>query len=210
MAPLDTPPQTWHARLLAELTRDKKKTALLSGLLLLAAILGVRMLVQGSGPSTAGAEPAVVAKGGGAMPAVTQAGAPTAALAAANAGKSTPFAGGDLRPVRGHPKIEQDIFAPKLHLFPLEQEAKPVAAPAPVPVAQPVDQAKVHQEAILAKAKGLSLQSTIVSSQPKAIINGQLVGAGDLVDGFKVVQVTAHACVVVRDGVQVTLEMKDQ
>ena len=208
MIPLGTTRQTWQDRLWAELKRDKKKTSLMAGLLVLAAILGVRMLVQGSGPTPADAEETAVSRPGGTMPGPTPAGAPSAPLASAEAGKTALFGGADPRPAGARPKIVQDIFAPKLDLFPLEKEPTPVAAPAPAP--QPVDQEKIQREAVLAKAKGLTLQSTIVSSRPKAIINGQLAGVGDAVDGFQVVQVTAHACVVVRDGVQVTLEMKDQ
>jgi hypothetical protein len=54
------------------------------------------------------------------------------------------------------------------------------------------------------------LQSTIISDDPRAVINGQFVGAGELIEGFKVVEVTAKACVLVQDGVRVRLEILDR
>jgi hypothetical protein len=105
--------------------------------------------------------------------------------------------------------ITQDIFAMKVDFYPQDHEAN-VVAEAVTPTSQPVDANLVRAATIQAKAKTLTLQSTMISAKPKAIINGQLVGLADTIQGFKVVEVTARSCTLVQDGVQIQLDMKDE
>jgi len=67
---------------------------------------------------------------------------------------------------------------------------------------------QARRKRIQAEAGQLVLQSTIVGSSPMAIINGHVVRAGKSIEGFRVLQVTSHACVVEKDGVKVTLRIK--
>ena len=198
-------PTGWKDRLLGELRRDKKKTALMGVLLLVAVPLGVRAVLQSTGgaPAPVQAEAAAAAP---AMPAVSAAPAvPAAAPAAPQAGAP---GGAALKSLQARTEVSQDIFAVKLQYFPQEQE--PNVAVAAVPATQAVDANLVRAAAVRARAKALLLQSTIISQRPQAIINGQLVGVKDTIQGFEVVEVSARSCILVQDGVRVHLDMKDE
>jgi len=195
----------WTQRLLGELQRDKKKTAVLLGLLAVAGFLGVRAIWSISS-SPAGAAGAVVtsvspaAPGNGAAPSAEGA----LAQAAAKAAPAFP------RPAAPRRAASRDLFALQLDDYPVAQESKAALGAQTQPASQPVDPEQMQVEAIQAQARGLSLQSTILSATPRAIINEQLVGVGDKVQGFQVVEVSNRACVLVQDGVRVRLLMKDQ
>jgi hypothetical protein len=212
-------------RILAELRVDKKKTAIMGALLLVAVGLGARAVIKMSGGETPAAAQAGVVPGAIAMPAVSAApsaspaGLPTvpspdfAQAPSPSPSAATPagmgLASASLKTLRPRAKITQDIFALKLDYFPLDQEAN---APATVAIAttQAVDANIVRASAVQAKAKALVLQSTIISQRPKAVINGQIVGVKDTILGFEVVEVTGRSCVLELDGVQVRLAMKDE
>lgn len=75
------------------------------------------------------------------------------------------------------------------------------------------DQIKERQklvEALRAQAQDLTLEGTILGSNPRAWINGVLVGVGQSVDptGFKVVRIESRQVFIERDGVQLELSMK--
>jgi hypothetical protein len=195
-------PQTgWTQRLLADVRRDRKKTALMCGLLVVAAIVVLRAVLKDSAPAPAAGETAVV--GEGSLPGPSpQKPAPPPAPAEGAARRAAP------KVLQARHKISQDLFAIQLKYFPQDPDAKAGVAPAPTSQAADSEQARVA--AIRAKAQTLSLQSTIISSTPRAVINGQLVGVGEWTQGFQVIEVTARACVLVQDGVRVQLDMKDQ
>ena len=74
---------------------------------------------------------------------------------------------------------------------------------------QPDGRAKRRE--IFAQAQALSLQSTIISDVPMAIINGCVVRLGErTASGFEVIEISACACTVMKDGVKVTLEIIGQ
>ena len=53
------------------------------------------------------------------------------------------------------------------------------------------------------RATRLKLHSTVMNSgHPKALVNGTLLGEGDMIDGFKVIRIEAHRIVVEREGVR--------
>ena len=51
----------------------------------------------------------------------------------------------------------------------------------------------------------LRFTGSILGDQPKAIVNGRLYRKGDLVGGFRILQIEKHQIVVERDGVSVRL-----
>jgi hypothetical protein len=51
------------------------------------------------------------------------------------------------------------------------------------------------------------LQSTFIGSTPTAVVNGRVLRVGESINGFKVVEITARACVVEQGEVKVRLEM---
>ena len=73
----------------------------------------------------------------------------------------------------------------------------------------PVEQAdEVTTEEMVARAKALlELQSTIVGTRARALINGVLVSKGQKIQGFTLVEVLDRKVVLEMNGIQVELEM---
>jgi hypothetical protein len=57
------------------------------------------------------------------------------------------------------------------------------------------------RENIRQLAEKLNLQSTMMSASPKALINGELVGEGDVVASFRVLRIEAQKIVIEREGI---------
>jgi hypothetical protein len=68
------------------------------------------------------------------------------------------------------------------------------------------DQEKVKHilvENLQSQAARLKLQSTVMKNgDPKAMVNGTLVGAGDTIAGFRVVKIEAKRIIVEREGIK--------
>ncbi len=62
-------------------------------------------------------------------------------------------------------------------------------------------------ENLQTQAARLKLQSTLLGNTPTALVNGQLVKAGDCIDGFTVVQIESRKIVVQQDGVTLDIAM---
>lgn len=193
-------------RIAAEFRRDKKKSIALGLLLLVAVIMAIHLASEDSSPSRARAAAKAVVR-----PIRTE-------------GPSTPAARESGTRARWLSKqesrsaeITRDIFAPNPAYFPPEQkprtEAKVVREPGKggatsKPAGPPVPDPKEVERTVLAQAGSLEVQSTIASDDPTAIINGVVLRRGDWINGFRVVEITAGACVVAKKGVKVTLRMK--
>jgi hypothetical protein len=67
-----------------------------------------------------------------------------------------------------------------------------------------------NQKANYIKAAAeLKLQSTMMGAQqPKALVNGELVGEGDVVADFRVVKIEARRVIVEREGIRLEIQMK--
>jgi hypothetical protein len=63
-------------------------------------------------------------------------------------------------------------------------------------------------ENIREQAAQLKLQTTIMGASPKALVNGQLVGEGDVVAFFRIVKITARGMVIEREGIKLEIQMK--
>ena len=59
-----------------------------------------------------------------------------------------------------------------------------------------------------AKAAELRLESTMMGPQPKAMVNGELVGEGDAVASFRVLKIEARRIIVEREGIRLEIQMK--
>jgi hypothetical protein len=67
------------------------------------------------------------------------------------------------------------------------------------------DQMKEHRarvETLRAEAARLKVQSTLMGASPKALVNGRLVGVGDVVASFRVSRIEARRIVVEREGIK--------
>jgi hypothetical protein len=192
MTPEETGALSLKVRLVAELGRDKKKSAILGALLVVAMVLVARMAVGQFVPSSAkGASRRSIALAG-------VADASGGSAAAENPAKGQQAGKGP----KG--KVTRDIFALDLNAFP-----RPGAADM-VKVVRGANEGRLSAEQVrvLQEAQTLVLQSTIVGRRPAAMINGCVVGLGGTVARFHVVEVDADWCVVEKDGVRVTLRMQ--
>ncbi len=200
--------------LVAELLRDKKKTAILSVLVVVGVIMAVRLIGKDS-PATAQAQAII----------------PAAASPAVDV--TLPKPEDVLKSIEDRKKDPDKVRVFKRDLFRVNEDlytllASPVAAqPAPTtqkagPTFDPVAERKARAERVEQQAKFLCLQITIVSDNPTAIINGDPFGIGDTVTAvvkdsqggeskaeFKVARIGAKVCTVVRDGVSVELRMRE-
>jgi hypothetical protein len=184
----------WVGRIKAELVRDKKKTLVLSGLLIVAAVVLGRLVIPSSGPQTVSGAVAVASSGDARGPRPehvqpTDQGEPRERLEL------------------GPRQITRDIFKPEIEMFPPAERVRTVqhvATSGPSPQDDELLARRVAHQ-----ASSLSLQSTILGSSPTAIVNNRVLTVGDWISNFEVIEITSRTCVVRKDGVKVTLEMSN-
>jgi hypothetical protein len=66
---------------------------------------------------------------------------------------------------------------------------------------------EVLRENLRLQAAQLKIQSTVMGASPKALINGELVGEGDVVASFRVSRIEARRVVVEREGIKLELRL---
>lgn len=196
----------WHRQLMLELRRDKKKAFALGVLVILAGVLGIRLAMRhGTPPRARAAAKAVVApiRAEGASP------------RPARIGPGNPDWLAKLRADRG--EITRDMFRPNPAYFPpdvktqTDVKIEPGPSKAETQPARPqAPDPREQQLAIMAQARSLNLQSTVVSEgkTSTAIINNLVLRKGDWINDFQIVEITARTVVVAKKEVKVTLQMK--
>ncbi|MFA6133707.1 MAG: hypothetical protein WC869_06785 [Phycisphaerae bacterium] len=173
-------------QLLDELKRDKKKALTLGVLLCVGLVVFGKLIFKGV-PSSAAAAPLVVA----ASPAPTE----PALTNSADESAVDPSRDKYLREI--DTTIQRDIFSAPAGLFPSGVAAS----------VQPDN----HDEAAKAaddQVRGMTLQSTILSASPTAIINGKVLKIGSQIGGFQVMEITSGSVTLEKADVKVVLEMK--
>jgi hypothetical protein len=214
------------SQVLSALKRDPKKTGAMLALAVLLAFMVVRTFGPGK-PKRAWAGTTVSSSSGGLA-------SPTGAAAggAGGSGKNAtdPQAARDghinpyLRKWADAPvsQISRNLFAIRLEYFPVDgpkTNAADVRERADdgfwvrleKSLALQADQRdkRENQKANYIKAAGdLKLQSTVMGPQPKALVNGELVGEGDVVAEFRVVRIEARRVIVEREGIRLEIQMK--
>jgi hypothetical protein len=198
----------WKQRLTAELKRDKKKAAILGVLVVVAGVVGGRMLISRESPPKARASvkaEAVQAP----RPAEPTAWPSLTAPPRAAAPQTRTERQRHLQQLQYD--FHRDIFEPNLDFFvPADASANRTS---PEAVADQDEEAQQHEaevQVIRAQAKALMLQSTMLGAVPTAMINDRVLRVGDWVNGFEVVQIGSGECVLEKNGVRVRLEMKLQ
>ena len=203
MAGVDHDNPNWKERFVAEMKADKKRAAVLGCVAVVALIVGGRLIVKNLPISKAGAalsdvQPSAVVVESDPMASFRDQFAAPSAKGGREVSPAVPTA---------RREITRDIFAPKLDFYPPDQEAPAVTKVSPV--APAIDANVLQAQSVRAQARSLVLQSTIISSRPTAIVNGQVLGVGDWINGFEVVEITARACAVAKKGIRVQLEMSE-
>lgn len=179
-------------RLVAELKRDSKRVAVLGVLMVVLVALAGREALRQTRPSTARAAAARLAP---ARPAGDKTLPPGA--------RQTPDTEAKVDLGLHRLTVDRDLFTPDPVYFPSRHTA---SAPK-IKVVDPAAKIEAAKRAVRAQAHALTLQSTVVGATPTAIVNGQVLRAGDWINGFKVVAITTRSCTMEKDGTRVTLEM---
>ena len=211
---------------LAVLKRDPKKTGVMAVLAVLLAFMVMRTFGPGSAPRRAGAATTPANAG------ATGASGGFGRGASGGSGKNQP----DLRAARDQGisaylrkwadapvgPVSRNLFAVRLEYFPFEGPKTPTGdvrerandgfwAKLEKSLALQADQRdkRENQKANYIKAAAqLKLQSTIMGPLPKALVNGELVGEGDVVAEFRVVKIEARRVIVEREGIRLEIQMK--
>jgi hypothetical protein len=58
------------------------------------------------------------------------------------------------------------------------------------------------------QAGQLELQSIVMGAKPKALVDGELVGEGDVVASFRVLKIESRRIIVEREGIRLEIQMK--
>ncbi len=178
-----------------ELCKDKRKTTVAAGLALLLMFLGLRVLV--SGPDESLADDSSEAR---TVPDIT------AIRDTSDADVRTAADSRKLEYIRGIDRdFRRDIFEPKLGAFRQKDEASGTETSVEADDTQDVEEA--GRQRIAAEAQSLRLQSTAVSGTSTAIINGKVLLEGETINGFRVVEIKPHACLIEKEGVRMRLRM---
>jgi hypothetical protein len=190
-------------KLLAEMGRDKKKTAVLSLLLLVGVVVVVRLVMSGPAPAKAQAAGKALAKQApAAKQAADAAEAPAPDLLSGESGTNTQR---DRYLQQLDTRITRDLFSASDQIFgpaPAgDIRARREASGGNTDLAS--RRAEVEQQSSV-----LKLQSTVVSETPTAIINDQVVKVGEVIEGFKIVAISPRGCIVEKNSIQLTLEMR--
>jgi len=194
-------------RLIAEISRDKKKAVILGSLFAVAVFFVGKMLLKGSPEQVSAAHnPATMAPA--VMPMLPGAGNATARTLSTKSPKTKDSNG----PVEVK-KITRDIFMPNPSLFPKIKKKKTTDVKGNVQVvetAQTKKDAELKQKKELIRKQGaeLHLESMITGRVPIAIINGTVLGLDGAINGFRIVKIGSRACVLEKEGFTVTLTME--
>jgi len=181
-------------KLLTELKRDKKRTAIMAGLLCVALVLVGRLVLKRPAPAPAAAAPAAPDR----APMSSENTLPALA-------DITPDGDRDRYINQIDRTVTRDIFVPTEGYFPVGDGND--QGPRWRTVS---DGLNTEQEAVWKEGKQMTLQSTMLSASPKAIVEGQLVEVGDYIHGFQVLEIHSRSIVLEKEGVRVNLEMKHE
>jgi len=208
------PIPTWQSKLNEVIRRDPRKAGILGVLLLVLVVMTGRLMLTGkTEPSPATASTVVTATGPG---------TDTPNLKAPGK-KNTSVA--MQRWLNGSSaRITRNLFAVRLDYYPQSSAKGPISPTKQSPdedksPEQAADDLKDKQsrlQAMQQRAKQLKIQSTMMSAQPRALINGQLVKEGDFVTSdpgegqatFKVLKIEPRRIVVEHEGVRLEILMK--
>jgi len=180
-----------------QLLADKKQLGILATLAVVGLLLWGRMALQDV-PKTAMADPAKTAAG----------------TKAKSAAKKQDDTRREVVEIALYDAMDRNVFWVNPELYPrIEKPHKskgdPVVTPPVNPNKPPSDEevARAHRLAVQQEAESLVLQSTILGSRPRAFINNTLLGAGETIDGFRVVKIDLRKVSLQKGDVIIVLEM---
>ena len=207
--------QTMWGKIITAVRNDPQKAGILTVLFAILAVLQFRLQTgaRNAGPSRANAASGVSASAG--------------------ADNGSSYAGSSSQPGRSHDAkaalrewmdappapLGRNLFAVELERFPRDGST-PTSASAGAPgfwdelaksMTVRADVRKERQilvENLQHQASQLRLQSTMMGATPKAVIDGELVGEGEVVASFRVLRIEARRIIVEREGIKLEIHMK--
>lgn len=198
----------WLTRSIAAARHDAKKTGVLVVLVVLLGVMGFRTF--GPGNAKPAAASAAAHTGSGKI-----APAPQASRAAGVNSDLLKWAEGPVSP------ISRNLFSVRLEYFPVEGPRNGAGlhdagdegfwARLEKSLILQADQRDKRENQIAnykAQATQLKLQSTIMGLRPKAMLNGEMVGEGDVVASFRVLKIEARRVIIEREGIRLEIQMK--
>jgi hypothetical protein len=209
-----SPAKLW-AKVMAAVRRDPHKAGILTALFAILLVLQVRLqMSRGDGPSQANAaaeqpdnaQAPAHSDGSGVSTSIN----PQDSSAAMRQWLSEPSA-----------PLARNIFTVDLDRFPQDGSNRPIQV-APMrnqgfwdelakSMAFRADARKEQQilkENLQQQANQLRLQSTMMTTPPKAVIDGEMVGEGDVVASFRVLKIEPRRIEVEREGIKLEIQMK--
>jgi hypothetical protein len=200
----------WYGPALAAIRRDPRKAGVLVVLVSVLGVMWIRTLSSRT-PRPAAAAAATVANRGSGN---TAAGTARTRGAVANP-RLQQWAQGPVAP------ISRNLFTVRLEYFPAEGPRSGAGVKESMDdgfwgrleksLTLQADQRDKRENQIAnykAQAAQLNLQSTMMSPLPKALLNGELVGEGDVVASFRVLKIEARRVIVEREGIRLEIKMK--
>jgi len=184
------------ARLKRQLFADKRKLGLMVSLLAVALLLWGRLLIKDV-PRSAVAEPDKEVAADTSSP-------------ADQSPESTDKAERRVVRIRKFAPAGRELFAFDPDRYPRAERPKPKVDPSPKSGSDRTDEQdkrEVARMAVYSAARGLTLQSTLLGSPNRAMINGVLLEPGEKILGFELKTVRNRQVTLARDGIEVTLEM---
>jgi hypothetical protein len=199
----------WQERIVRQVRGEPKRAAALTVLIVVMGVMWGRAVLTGkSTPSRASANVVKAAGEAAAGPAVNS--QLSRALQELQDWKRAPVG-----------LIHRNLFAVRLEYFP-QDGSKPQSsgeeegfwdqlAKSLVAKADQEEAKRILAQNVKAQAARLELQSTMMSQgSPKAMINGTLIGEGETIGGFRVLQIESKRIVVEREGVKLEILFKFQ
>jgi hypothetical protein len=180
------------------LLKDPKRSSVLAGLGVVMLVLWARLLLNGPASATASLIRRSVA-------AITDSPAPMM-----RGPSSNPVLDWLAQPKR---PVQRNLFAIKLDYYARAAGKTASSESQDDPTKPPADEAdQARQQQILldnlqTQAAKLKLQTTLMGTTPRAMVNGQLVKEGDTVEGFTVVKIAPRKITVQQDGAVLEIEM---
>ena len=200
-------------KLLGAAKADPKKAGVLAVLVAVLGTMWVRMaMTSGGGPATA--DGASVAKSDNATASAAGKSTGRATLSGATSAALAEWRSAPVNPV------VRNLFTVQLNQY-AHEGAVPVGPVARVEdgfwdelaksLSSQADQNKQRQIRIdnaVRDAAKMQLQTIVMGASPKAVIDGEMVGEGSVVAGFRVSRIEARRIIVEREGIKLEIPMK--
>ncbi len=188
--------QLWN-QLRRQLLADKKKACLMAGLVAVMLLMWGRLILKQI-PRVATASTPVAASAAPATPA-----APASARAEPTGWRAAPAIYTDLPQ-----QVSRDLFAFDPSGYqPTATSRLQQSEPAAQKSGSDSDDVTAWETRIKDKLQALHLQSTMSGAQPRAVINGQVLGVGQSIEGLTLREVRTREVVLEMDGRLVKLGM---